>query len=80
MTLRIDGVVRFPRRPDTLRVVREPIPTDPRPPRLLDRVREANRLRHGRSTEKSHVGWIRRYIQHETDLTGGAGWVELHGP
>ena len=34
-----------------------------RPPRLLDRVREANRLRHGsRSTEKSYVGWIRRYI------------------
>jgi len=34
-----------------------------RPPRLLDRVREANRLRHGsRSTEKSYIGWIRRYI------------------
>src|SRR5262249_50611742 len=34
-----------------------------RPPRLLDRVREANRLRHGsRSTEKSYVGWIRRFI------------------
>src|SRR5438105_15453243 len=37
--------------------------TSPRPPRLLDRVREANRLRHGsRSTEKSYVGWIRRFI------------------
>jgi site-specific recombinase XerD len=35
----------------------------PRPPRLLDRVREANRLRHGsRSTEKSYIGWIRRFI------------------
>ena len=35
----------------------------PRPPRLLDRVREANRLRHGsRSTEKSYIAWIRRYI------------------
>ena len=35
----------------------------PHPPKLLDRVREANRLRHGsRSTEKSYVGWIRRYI------------------
>src|SRR5262245_65170938 len=34
-----------------------------RPPRLLDRVREANRLRHGsRSTEKSDVGWIRRFV------------------
>jgi hypothetical protein len=34
-----------------------------RQPRLLDRVREANRLRHGsRSTEKSYVGWIRRFI------------------
>jgi len=34
-----------------------------RPARLLDRVREANRLRHGsRSTEKSYVGWIRRFI------------------
>ena len=44
-------------------MVREPSPTSPRPPRLLDRVREANRLRHGsRSTEKSYVGWIRRYI------------------
>jgi integrase len=37
--------------------------SSPRPPRLLDRVREAIRLRHGsRSTEKSYVRWIRRYI------------------
>jgi integron integrase len=37
--------------------------SSPRPPKLLDRVREAIRLRHGsRSTEKSYVGWIRRYI------------------
>ena len=36
---------------------------DVRQPRLLDRVREANRLRHGsRSTEKSYIGWIRRFI------------------
>jgi len=43
--------------------VRERGETTPRPPKLLDRVREANRLRHGsRSTEKSYVGWIRRYI------------------
>jgi integron integrase len=34
-----------------------------RPPKLLDRVRAANRLRHGsRSTEKSYIGWIRRFI------------------
>jgi len=34
-----------------------------RSPKLLDRVRAANRLRHGsRSTEKSYVGWIRRFI------------------
>jgi integron integrase len=44
-------------------VVREHSPAIPRAPKLLDRVREANRLRHGsRSTEKSYVGWIRRYI------------------
>src|SRR6266852_5789076 len=36
--------------------------SDSPPPKLLDRVREAIRLRHGsRSTEKSYVGWIRRY-------------------
>jgi hypothetical protein len=39
-----------------------PPPQSPKP-RLLDRVREAIRLRHGsRSTEKAYVGWIRRYI------------------
>jgi hypothetical protein len=37
--------------------------SSPRSPKLLDRVREANRLRHGsRSTERSYVGWIRRFI------------------
>ena len=52
--------MRYPHAFATPPVVREP---SPRPPRLLDRVREANRLRHGsRSTEKSYVGWIRRYI------------------
>jgi integron integrase len=41
-----------------------------------DRVREANRLRHGsRSTEKSYVRWIRRYIffhgkRHPADMGG----------
>lgn len=33
------------------------------PPRLLDRVREAIRLRHySRKTEKAYTGWIRRFI------------------
>jgi len=54
------GTVRYPHAIDTYLVVRESIP---RPPKLLDRVREALRLRHAsRSTEKSYVGWIRRYI------------------
>src|SRR6266498_3944115 len=57
------GSMRYSRAPNPPRVVRELSPTTPRPPKLLDRVREANRLRHGsRSTEKSYVGWIRRYI------------------
>ncbi len=34
-----------------------------RPPRLLDRVRAAIRVRHySRRTEEAYVGWIRRYI------------------
>ena len=42
--------------------VRETGP-EPRPPRLLDRVREALRARHyRRRTEDSYVAWIRRYI------------------
>ena len=54
------GTVRYPQTIDTHLVVRE---STPRPPKLLDRVREALRLRHAsRSTEKSYVGWIRRYI------------------
>ena len=63
MALQINPCMRHPRMPDTSLVVRESSPIGPRPPKLLDRVREANRLRHGsRSTEKSYVGWIRRYI------------------
>lgn len=43
--------------------VREPSSPTSRPPRLLDRVREALRARHAsRRTEKSYVAWIRRYI------------------
>ncbi len=42
-------------------------PSDPAPqpaaPRLLDRVRQAMRLRHmSRRTEDAYVGWIRRFI------------------
>jgi integron integrase len=62
MALQTNGV-RYPTVPAMSLVFREIGPTSPRPPKLLDRVREANRLRHGsRSTEKSYVGWIRRYI------------------
>jgi len=43
--------------------VREAGPTEPPPPRLLDRVRAAVRRRHySRRTEKAYVAWIRRYI------------------
>jgi len=36
-----------------------------RPPRLLDRVRAALRLRHySARTERAYVAWIRRYIHH----------------
>lgn len=35
----------------------------PQQPKLLDRVREAIRLRHySRRTEKAYVGWIKRFI------------------
>ena len=35
-----------------------------REPRLLDRVREAVRLRHlSRRTERAYIGWIRRYVR-----------------
>ena len=43
--------------------MRDPRPPSPCPPKALDRVREANRLRHGsRSSEKSYIRRIRRYI------------------
>src|SRR5512145_382866 len=44
-------------------VVREPSPPPARPPRLLDRVRDAIRARHfSRRTEKAYVHWTKRYI------------------
>lgn len=40
-----------------------PTPADPPPPKLLDRLRAAIRLRHfRRRTEEAYVGWVRRYI------------------
>ena len=72
MALEINDGVRYaltPRAPSivltppSLSLVNEAGENSSRPPRLLDRVREANRLRHGsRSTEKSYIGWIRRFI------------------
>jgi hypothetical protein len=70
MALEINDGVRYgltPSAPSIVpaapRLVCEAGQSTPRPPRLLDRVREANRLRHGsRSTEKSYIGWIRRFI------------------
>jgi integron integrase len=44
-------------------IVREASPPAPRPPRLLDRVREAIGSGHySRRTEKAYVHWIRRFI------------------
>jgi hypothetical protein len=43
--------------------VRETGPVDAAKPRLLDRVREAVRIRHySRRTEKAYVHWIKRDI------------------
>ena len=40
-----------------------PLPTGSSFPRLLDRVRQAIRVRHySRRTEQAYVGWIRRFI------------------
>ena len=56
--------------------VREPVaPVLPKP-RLLDRAREALRVRHySRRTEEAYVAWIRRYIffqgkRHPAELGG----------
>ena len=70
MALEINDGVRYALTPSACSVVRatptlvrEAGQNSARSPRLLDRVREANRLRNGsRSTEKSYIGWIRRFI------------------
>jgi integrase len=52
------------------------VPSGAQQPKLLDRVRQALRLRHySRRTEESYVGWIRRFIlfhgkRHPTDMGG----------
>jgi hypothetical protein len=58
---------------------------DARPPRLLDRVREAARLRHmSRRTEEAYVGWIRRFIlfhdKRHPDQMGARGRRVLEPP
>ena len=63
MVLQADARMRYHTAPGFPLVARDPNPTTPRPPKLLDRVPEVNRLRHGsRSTEKAYVGRIHRYI------------------
>ena len=43
--------------------VREPFPESPPEPRLLDRVRNAVRVRHySRRTERAYVQWVRRFV------------------
>jgi len=69
------GAAAFPLRCDEPRLallrgglVREPdpvpyLPDGARAPRLVDRIREAMRLkRYSRRTEKAYLGWIRRYV------------------
>ncbi|MGE3579024.1 MAG: integron integrase [Vicinamibacterales bacterium] len=42
-----------------------PLPASPAPPKLLDQVRRAIRLRHySRRTEEAYTYWIRRFILH----------------
>jgi site-specific recombinase XerD len=54
----------YPVAPGPALVAREPEPPASRPPRLLDRVREAVRARHySPRTEKAYVAWIRRFIR-----------------
>jgi integron integrase len=58
------------------RTVRESVPPVLPKPRLLDRVREALRVRHySRRTEEAYVAWIQRYIffhgkRHPAQLSG----------
>lgn len=56
-------VVRWPSSAPPLAVPTLAAPAVVKPPRLLDRVRDAIRMRHfSRRTEKAYVAWIRRFI------------------
>jgi Phage integrase, N-terminal SAM-like domain len=60
----MNGALTYSAAADTALVARESAPPNPRPPRLLDRVRDAVRARHySRRTEKAYVAWIRRCQQ-----------------
>jgi integron integrase len=60
---RVPGTATLDERPVAGASPREP--AAPPGPRLLDRVREAIRLRHlSRRTEKSYVGWVRRFVRY----------------
>ena len=52
---------------------------DTRPPRLVDRIRQAARLRHlSRRTEKAYLGWIRRFVLfHDKSHPRSMGAVEV---
>ena len=52
------------------------------PPRLLDRVRQACRVRHlSRRTEDPYVAWIRRFTQTCGNVKDDAGWPNtVRGP
>lgn len=69
-------------------MTRAQLPEGGPPPKLLDRVRTAVRLRHySRRTEKAYVDWIRRYIlfhrkKHPstmgaTDLVAFLSWLAV---
>jgi integron integrase len=50
-------------RPISIPIVADMPPRSPSPPKLLDRVRQAIRLRHySRRTEQAYLAWIRRFI------------------
>src|SRR5262249_62031966 len=64
---------------ETSPVAREATSLGPRPPRLLDRVRQAVRARHySRRAEKTYVAWVRRYVLfHGKRHPGDMGAAEL---
>jgi integrase len=60
--------VPYPTTTPTVRAVHEPEPTSPRPPRLLDRIRIAQRVRHGSRRIDRITGQRRRHHLHESVL------------